>query len=109
MGVKIEGLKIRADLNGKFGNVEGYKDDRYVVNVDDNSKLALKRENLEIFSEKEGENKYKVGRVGYTHGLSVEAKNGLECELLELQENGRWLVKVFENEQLSLKPERIKF
>merc|ERR1712046_370513 len=51
--VKIESLKKRADLNGKFGNIEGYKDDRYIVNIDDNSKLALKRENLEIFSEKE--------------------------------------------------------
>merc|ERR1712173_490141 len=88
--VKIEGLKKRADLNGKYGNVEGYKDDRYVVN-------------LEIFSEKGGENgsNYKVGKVGYTHGLSVEEKNGLECELLELQENGRWLVKIYGNEQLS--------
>lgn len=107
--VRIEGLKNASQHNGKFANVEGYKEDRYVVNMDDDGKLALKRLNLKVFN-KDSEDNFKVGKCGYTHGLSVEDKNGLECELIEFKkETGRWLVKIFDNEQLSLKPEKIKF
>merc|ERR1711976_56843 len=104
--VEIFGLKNGLEHNGKFGNVEGYKDDRYVIGLD-SGKLALKRVNLKVFIKDKGEDIYKVGRVGFTDGLSVEDKNGLECELLEYQKDkNRWLVKIFGNEQLSLKPER---